>query len=494
MHTRRQVLAGLAGSAGLAAFPRVLKSSRNTKPNIVLFLVDDLGWGDLGCYGDTFHQTPNINRLAVEGMKFTSGYAAAPVCSPSRAAIQTGKSPARLHLTQWIPDQASDLDDANQKLIEPPTPQHLDLSVPTIAELLKRVGYHTAAIGKWHLGGNGYLPEKFGFDVNVAGDHHGEPALPNHYFGPFHYHNLTGYTKSDYLTEVLTNKMDQFLEQAVHHQPFFLYMAEYSVHIPLQARQPLIEKYHRQNGNRDEPDPVYAAMVESVDTALGNLRATLARLGVADNTVIYLTSDNGGNHGGIALRGVGFDDPDPHRVADNGFLRAGKGFLYEGGVREPFIVYWPGVTKPGSVCDVPVAGTDIMPTIMSMIDEGPAPEPCDGIDISGLFHGKTSLERDALYWHYPNYSPQGGTPSGAIRQGDWKLLEFFEGGNVELYNLASDPGEQHNCASRYSDRAMTMQRRLQAWRRSVNAAMPTPNPRFNSTRAGLSADLPDVDD
>lgn len=406
MHNRRQFLGGMAGMAGAAAIPDLLAAATTSgkKPNIVLFLVDDLGWGDFSCYGDTFHETPHIDRLAAEGLKFTNAYAAAPVCSPSRAGLLTGKAPGRLHLTQWIPGTIY----PHKKLNEPSQTQHLDHSIPTIAEKLKAAGYQTAAVGKWHLGGEGYLPENFGFDVNIAGDIHGSPPAPNHYFGPFAFHNLTGYTKDDYLTEILTKKVDEYLEVAAPKGPFFLYFAEYAVHIPLEEREALVEKYRKKNGGKDEPDPVYAAMVESVDTALGNLRATLKRLGVADNTIILLTSDNGG---------VGFQGRKLHRIADNGSLRSGKGFLYEGGIREPLIVAWPGVTTPGTVSDIPVTGLDMMPTILSIVDAGAAPEPCDGVDISGIFRGKTSLQRDTLYWHYPHYSDQGDSEWSNPRRG-----------------------------------------------------------------------------
>lgn len=471
MQNRRQFIEGLAAVAGVSMLPGVARAAAvSKKPNVVFFLVDDLGWGDFACYGDTFHETPNVDRLCSEGLKFTNGYAGAPVCSPSRAAILTGKSPARLHLTQWIPGSFY----PNKKLLEPLTPKHLDPSVPTVAERLKQAGYQTAAIGKWHLGGDGYLPENFGFDTNIAGDFHGSPGPPNHYFGPFRYHNLNGYTQNDYLTEVLTTKFEQVITRAAKQGPFFLYMAEYAVHIPLQARQALIEKYRRKNGGKNEPDPVYAAMVETVDTALGALRTTLDRCGVADNTIIILTSDNGG---------VGFQGRNLHRIADNGPLRAGKGFLYEGGIREPLIVYWPGITRPGSICDVPVIGTDFTPTLLSIVQAGASPAPCDGLDIGGLFRGSNSLERDALYWHYPHYSDQGGTPSGAIREGDWKLIEFFEDGHLELYNLALDPGEQYNFASSFADKAVDLRDKLHLWRTTMDAQMPRPNPGYNPAEA-----------
>ncbi len=437
------------------------------RPNIVFFLIDDLGYGDLGCYGNTFCETPNIDRLAREGMRFTNAYASAPVCSPSRASILTGQWPARLHLTQWIPGVVY----PHKKLRDAASLLHLQTGVPTLAEELRRSGYQTASIGKWHLGGDGYLPEDFGFDVNVAGDLHGRPPS---YFGPFHFHNLSGYTKDDYLTDVLTEKMDAYVRQAAAKGPFFLYMAEYSVHIPLEAKIAMIEKYRRKNGGKDEPDPVYAAMIESTDLALGSLRATLQRAGVAANTVIILTSDNGG---------VGFQGRNLHRIANNGGLRAGKGFLYEGGIREPLIVRWPGVTRPGSLCDVPAIGADFLPTLAHLARAGAAPQPCDGIDIGGLFKGENAPTRDTLYWHYPHYSDQGGTPSGAIREGDWKLIEFFEDSHVELYNLALDPGEQYDFASSFAPKAEDLRRKLESWRATVNAAMPTANPDYDKALA-----------
>ncbi len=479
MTSRRRFIGGLAGLAGTTLAPDFVHAAegRSAKPNIIFFLVDDLGWGDLGCYGDTFHETPHINRLCSEGMKFTNAYAGAPVCSPSRAAILTGQWPARLHLTQWIPGTIY----PHKTLLEPPTPLHLGRSVPTIAEQLKRRGYQTAAIGKWHLGGQGYYPENFGFDINFGGSAAGNPQPPNHYFGPFTLPNLGGYTRKDYLTEVLTDKMDQFLEEASRRGPFFLYMAEYAVHLPLEARQRLVEKYRRKNSGSNEPDPVYAAMVESVDTALGNLRASLERLGIANNTIIILTSDNGG---------VGFQGRNLHRIADNGPLRAGKGYLYEGGIREPFIVHWQGVTKPGTVCHVPISGTDMLPTILAMVDGESAASPCDGLDISSLFRGGTSLERTALYWHYPHYSDQGGKPSGAIREGDWKLLEFFEDGHLELYNLALDPGEQYDFSSSFADKAFELQSKLHSWRAGLHADMPRPNPESNPALAKVRTGPP----
>jgi len=443
------------------------KGSPRSRPNVVFFLIDDLGYGDLGCYGNTFCETPNIDRLARDSMRFTNAYASAPVCSPSRASILTGQSPARLHLTQWIPGVVY----PHKKLREAASAQHLASGVMTIAEQLRRAGYQTASIGKWHLGGDGFLPENFGFDVNIAGDVQGKPPS---YFGPFQFHNLEGYTKNDYLTDVLTEKMDAYVQQAAAKGPFFLYMSEYSVHLPLEAKVAMVEKYRRKNGGKGEPDPVYAAMIESTDLALGSLRATLERAGVADNTIIILTSDNGG---------VGFQGRDLHRIANNGGLRAGKGFLYEGGIREPLIAHWPGVTRPGSSCDVPVIGEDFLPTLAQLAGAGAATQPCDGIDIGGLFRGERAPARDALYWHYPHYSDQGGTPTGAIREGDWKLMEFFEDSHVELYNLALDPGEQYDFSSSFAPRAEELRRKLHDWRTQMSADLPTPNSDYDPALA-----------
>lgn len=501
-------MASFAGASTLMDLPKLLQAAQATGaqkrklPNIVMFLIDDLGWGDLGCYGNTFHETANIDKLAHDGIKFNRAYAGAPVCSPSRASIITGQFPARLHLTQWIPGNTY----PNKKLLEAPSLMHLPAGIPTIASELKALGYRTGSIGKWHLceeagkppvvkteeaAGEVYqqghkvtsstaihasagdqtmfLPENFGFDFNVAGDWHGNPGPPNHYFGPFHYHNLEGYTKQDLLTDVLTTKMDEFLTKSFK-EPFFLYMAEYAVHMPLQEREALIEKYWKKNGGKDEPDPIYAAMVESVDVALGNLRNKLEELGLANDTIILLTSDNGG---------VGFQGKRLHFVANNGGLRAGKGFLYEGGIREPLIVYWPGVTTAGTTTDVPVMFTDFLPTMLSMVNGSAAKLPCDGLDLSPLLRTGSSLGRQALYWHYPHYSDQGGTPTGAILEGDWKLIEFFEDGHLELYNLKVDPGEQYDLASTFDDRAAAMHASLVAWRKSVGALMPTPNPDRN---------------
>lgn len=442
----------------------------DTRPNIVFMLIDDLGWGDFACYGDSFHETPHVDALARDGVKFTAAYAAAPVCSPSRGAIMTGQVPARTHLTEWIPGGKF----PDKKLLPADFLLHLPKGIPTIASELKALGYQTGLVGKWHLGGEGFLPEDFGFDYNYGGDNHGHPTDKNHYFGPFEMRNLGGYTEKDFLTDVLTAKADEFLEHAAPRGPFFLYFAEYAVHEPLQEKAENIRKYSAKNGGKSEPDPTYAAMVESVDQALGKLRKKLAELRVAENTIIILTSDNGGLAFDESTYGKGV----VRRVADNGPFRAGKGFLYEGGIREPFIVYWPGVTKPNSENATPVFGPDMMPTLLSIAGSRKTPAVCDGVDISPLFRGGGTLQREQMCWHYPHYANQGSTPTGAIRQGDWKLIEFFEDGHLEMYNLAEDPGEQFDFSSVYPERAAKMHAALKAWRKEVNAAMPKPNPKY----------------
>ena len=461
--TRRAFLAGLGGGAAASAAPDA------KRPNIVFLLLDDLGWRDLGCYGNTFHETPHIDRLARESVKFTNAYAACPVCSPTRASILTGKYPARLHLTDWIPGRRQW---PAARLVTPNFEQQLPLPETTIAEALKPLGYRTASIGKWHLGGEGFHPENQGFDLNVAGDHRGSPRS---YFGPFDMPNLKGTTKEDYLTETLTGAAEKFIEESAGRSPFFLYLPEFTVHIPLGARQAVVEKYKQRLGGRDFPNPVYAAMVESFDQAVGHLRSKLEQLGVASNTIIILTSDNGG------LR---FEGGAKAPVTDNSPLRAGKGHLYEGGIREPLLVYWPGVTKAGAVCDFPVSTIDFLPTILEMAgDRTPRPGEVDGVSLVSVLRGRSAPSRAELYWHYPHYSNQGGVPAGAIRDRDWKLIEFYEDGSLELYNLRDDLGEKRNLAAREPKRAAAMQEKLKRWRSKVDATMPSPNPNYDPAAA-----------
>jgi len=458
--TRREFLAAVAGTAAAAAAPV-------PRPNVVFLLLDDLGWKDFGCYGNTFHETPNLDRLAREGVRFTNAYAACPVCSPTRAALMTGNYPARLHLTDWIPGRKQW---PAAKLLTPQFEQQLPLPETTIAEALKPLGYRTASVGKWHLGGQGFWPDNQGFDLNVGGNHRGSPPS---YFGPFDMPNLKGGAKDDYLTEKLTEAAEKFIEEsAAKETPFFLYLPEYTVHIPLQAREAAVEKYRKKNGGKDFPNPVYAAMVESFDQAVRQIRAQLDQLNLTGNTILFVTSDNGG------LR---YEGRSKNPVTDNSPLRAGKGHLFEGGIREPLLVYWPGVTKAGATLDTPVSSIDYLPTILEMAG-GKAPK-VDGVSIAGLLRGKGAPKREALFWHYPHYSNQGGAPGGAVRKGDWKLIEFYEDGRLELFNLKHDSGERRNLVRKEPKKAAELHALLKLWRTDVKASMPKPNPAYDPANA-----------
>lgn len=434
------------------------------RPNIIFLLLDDLGWRDFGCYGNRINQTPNTDQLAAESVRFTDAYAACPVCSPTRASILTGKYPARLHLTDWIPGRRPW---PHARLLTPAFEQQLPLREVTIAEALKPIGYRTASIGKWHLGGEGFHPEQQGFDLNIAGDHRGSVAS---YFGPFNLPGLKGGSPDEYLTERLTAAAERFIRDcAASRQPFFLYLPEYTVHLPLNAREAAIARYRA----RGAPEPAYSAMVESFDVALGRIRTTLVELGISGNTILFVTSDNGG---------VRFQGSRPKPVTDNSPLRSGKGHLFEGGIREPLIIHWPGITRPGRVVRTPVSSIDFFPTILDMAG-APKPREVDGVSLTGLLRGQDKLHRDALFWHYPHYSDQGGVPSAAIRRGDWKLIEFYEDRRLELFHLKRDIGERVNLAERHPRIAADLKRRLDDWRRSVDAAMPQLNPDYDPSRA-----------
>jgi len=440
-------------------------------PNIVLILADDLGWADLGCYGNTYHQTPNLDRLAAEGMRFTNAYAASSVCSPTRSSIHSGKYPARNDLTLWLNGRSP----ARAKLLDAPHAKQLALEEVTIAEALKPAGYATGSIGKWHLGGEPYYPEHQGFDVNVAGTHNGSPAggyfLPNQM-------NLPGAKKGDYLTDRLTDEALEFIES--HRAgPFFLYQAFHSVHTPIQGKKELVELYGRrmQPGQKNS-NPTYAAMIHSLDENVGRIINKLDELELADRTAVFFFSDNGGYH----------------RVTSNAPLRAGKGYSYEGGHREPLLVRLPGRIKAGSVCHQPVVSVDFYPTILELAGVRGDPKhnaETDGLSLVPLLEGTGTPQREAIYWHYPHYSPQGGTPSGAIRAGDYKLIEFFEDGHLELYNLEEDLGEQQDLAERMPEKARELHEMLVAWRGRVDAKMPQPNP--NADRRATRAPLPAFD-
>jgi len=438
------------------------------RPNFVFILIDDLGWADVGCFGSKLYETPNIDRLAEQGMRFTDGYAACAVCSPTRASIMTGKYPARLHITDWI---AGEGDAPSHRLKVPDWQKFLPLSETTVAKALKSAGYTTASIGKWHLGGPEYYPEHHGFDRNIAGTHFGHPTS---YFWPYEGKSHTvaglkpGGKEGEYLTDRLTTEAEKFIEESKD-KPFFLYFPHYGVHTPLMARPDKLAKYKAKTPTGEQKNATYAAMVESVDDSVGRILKKLDELKLADNTVIVFMSDNGGLW---------------PQATSNLPLRAGKGFPYEGGFREPLIIKWPGSMKPGSTCGVPVSSIDFYPTLLEIAGVA-QPNKVDGVSLVPLLKQTGAIERDALYWHYPHYWRGNGVrPFGVVRAGDWKLIEFYEDMSIELYNLKDDLGESRDLAKDNPAKAAELRDKLHAWRESVGAQMPTPNPNYDPSKPG----------
>jgi arylsulfatase A len=417
------------------------------KPNIVLILADDLGINDLGCYGRIEHRTPNLDRLASQGMRFTCAYCAQPICSASRAAIMTGKCPARLNLTNFLPGRP---DAPSQRLLQPRIEGQLPLEERTIAELLKQAGYATGLFGKWHLGGRGFGPKEQGFDVAFEPPATNPPTLETGGKGEF----------------AITTAADKFIEMN-RRGPFFCYVPHNNPHIPLSAAPELIEKY------RNAFNPQYAAMVDTLDTSVGRLMAKIESLNLSNRTIFIFTSDNGGLH---VLESPG--TPATHNTP----FRAGKGYLYEGGLREPLIVRWPKVVANGSNSATPMVLTDLFPTLLEAAGVDIAKElgPVDGTSILKLLQGAPMPAR-TFYWHFPNYTNQGSRPAGAIRDGDWKLIEQIEDNSIELFNLVDDPGEATNVAASEPKRCAELRNKLQAWRERVGARMPLPNPNFDAT-------------
>ncbi len=431
--------------------------------NVVLILVDDYGWTDLGCFGSELYETPNIDKLAREGMKFTQSYSACTVCSPTRAAIMTGKYPARLHVTDWIPG----LPPENPKLLVPDWTKYLPLQEVTIARALKNAGYATASIGKWHLGGPEYWPDKHGFDLNLAGT---EASNPKSYFAPYHIATLPEGPDGEYLTDRLGVEALRYIEKNKDN-PFFLYLPHFAVHLPVQGKKEIAAKYRKKiHDGMSQTNAMYAAMIESMDETVGSIRQKLDDLKISDHTLIIFASDNGGRV----------------PTTSNKPLRVGKGSCYEGGTRVPLIIYWPGVIKPGSVCETPVISMDFYPTILDVAGiKDPAHHAMDGLSLVPLLRQKGKFQRDALFWHYPHYQHYqlgGTTPYSAIRAGDFKLIEFLDDQRVELYNLKDDIGEQHNLAKEMPAKADELRARLHDWRKEVGAQMPARNPNYDPAR------------
>lgn len=452
-------------------------------PNLVLIVADDLGWADLGCYGSKFHRTPRLDQLAVAGRRFTQAYAACPVCSPTRAALMTGKYPARLHLTDWLPGRG---DRPSQKLKQPTIQQQLPLEEVTLAEVLKANGYTTALIGKWHLGGEGFEPTRQGFDLNIAGDSTGT-ALS--YWAPFQRQGRTmpgleNAPAGEYLTDRLTTEAERFIEDAAaRSRPFFLYLPHYAVHTPMTAKPEMVARYPRWDGipHGRQENPIYAAMLESLDESVGRVLAKLDQLGLTQQTIVIFTSDNGG-----LATAEGPNTP----ATNNAPLREGKGWLYEGGLRVPLLVRWPGRIAPG-VEETPVWSGDLFATITALSKVNDI-EPRDGRSLARLLTTREPLAPRALFWHYPHYSNQGGHPGGAIRDGDWKLIEHDETGRRELFNLRHDMKETTNLAEQEPKKVEALAAKLEAWRQAVEAQRPTPNPDYspNAQAKGGSITLP----
>ena len=433
-------------------------------PNIVLILIDDMGWPDLGCYGHAFHETPNIDKLASEGARFTDAYAACPVCSPTRASIIAGQYPARVGITDFITGHWRPYERLRVPINET---QYLPLEVETIAEALKAAGYTTGMFGKWHLGGREHFPDKQGFDevlVQAGGGHFGTRTYPE-----------TERDKEAYLADTLTEHATDFMKRHKD-APFFVFLSHYAVHIPLQAKQELIAKYEaKPKPEHGINNPIYAAMVEHVDQSVGAIMMALDELGEADDTLIVFYSDNGG------LR-ERFDKSTGVIVSTNAPLRDEKGTLYEGGIRVPFIVRWPGKVSPGAELNEPVSSVDLYPTLVAAAGATP-PEghTLDGTNLVPLLTGDGKPQREAIYWHYPHYHHS--DPAGAIRAGQWKLIERFEDGALELYDLSKDIAESDNLSEDHPEIAADLQQKLAAWRTSVDAELPTPNPDHDPERA-----------
>ncbi len=453
--------------------------------NFVVLLVDDWGWTDAGCYGSDFYETPHIDRLAADGVQFTNAYAACTVCSPTRAALLTGMYPGRTRVTDWIPGHFG-REKEKYPLMPPDWTQRLEHRYTTLAEALQASGYRTAHVGKWHLTPSSddpavvapFYPDRHGFEVNIAGNQFGAPAS---YFWPFERPNAAGLSKrtanfppggktGDYLTDTLTDHTLRLIEE-YREEPFCLYFPYYNVHTPLQGKPELVAKYEakRTPGLRHS-NATYAAMVQSVDESVGRIRARLEELKLADRTVILLTSDNGG----LDLRDNG--------PTKNAPLRSGKGSAYEGGVRVPLLILWPGVTPAGAICDTPAITVDYYPTILELAGVAGDPEHNRHVDgkslVPVLRDPGADLGRTDLFWHYPHYHPGGAEPYSAIRSGDWRLVEFQFENRVELYNLGEDLGERRDLSASNPEKVQELRTRLNAWRQTVGAQAALPNPDY----------------
>jgi len=471
--TRRSFLKSAGIAAGLAfsglscrnfagSFSTTQGRGRREKPNFLFILVDDMGWSQLGCYGSDFYRTPNIDALAAEGMRFTDAYAAAPVCSPTRASIMTGKYPARLHLTDFIAGNSFPY----AKYTQPRWQKFLPLREVTIGEALGQQGYVTASLGKWHLSqakrppeSLPYNPDRQGFDrtlITYKPDSRDNPEEDPHNVGQ------------------ITDRALEFIEDHTE-EPFFLLVSHNSIHSPLLGRRELVGRYRKKPGVDDEANnPVLAAMIEDLDSSVGRLLDKLDESGLAEDTVVIFFSDNGG------LK----------RAASQYPLRSGKANLYEGGIRVPLIVRWPGKVRRSGICAEPVISTDFFPTILDIAGLRMAENPeLDGVSLVDLLTERGKPRREALYWHYPHYHTSSIGPCGAVRRGRYKLIEWYDltrspsGKRYELYDLADDIGESKDISAAQPGRAERLADLLARWRENVSAQMLEPNPNYDQAKA-----------
>ncbi len=458
----------VAGVAAAGAFD-LLAAPSSSRLNFLVFLVDDLGYMDIGANNpDCFYDTPNIDALARSGMRFTEGYVVNPVCSPSRYSFMTGKYPSRVDATNFFVGRRSG------KFNPAPLNDRMSTEETTIADALKQEGYSTFFAGKWHLGPEDkYWPENQGFDINIGGWRPGGPYTGNKYFSPYDNPRMENGPEGEHLPQRLADETANFIQDNIDN-PFFAYLSFYSVHTPLMGRNDLVQKYKAKaatiegeefgavegDGHRVrilQKHPVYAAMVEALDIAVGTVLDKLKKLDMEKNTVVIFTSDNGGLSTTEGL------------PTSNLPLKAGKGWVSEGGIRVPWLIRAPGYTQAGSTSSELICSNDLYPTVLSLADaEAGRNNPIDGVDLADALKGG-KLDRDTLYWHYPHYSNQGGPPAGAIRVGDFKLVEKYEDGSVELYNLKVDIGEKHDMAKQMPEMVRTMREKLHVWYQDVDA-------------------------
>ncbi|SHF66570.1 Arylsulfatase A [Mariniphaga anaerophila] len=447
---------------------------KDTPPNFVVILVDDLGWADVKCnFPESFYDTPNIDKLATHGVRFTNAYSASPVCSPTRAAIMTGKHPNRVEITDWIPGQ----DPKNKKLLGPQDRTELALEEITLAEKMKEAGYITFFAGKWHLGDEGFLPENQGFDINIGGHHKGSP--PGGYYSPYNNPKLTDGPEGEYLTDRLTDESIRFLKQNKEN-PFLLFLSFYTVHTPIEASKKFIQNYqkkretlgldsipHKKEGEGWtkllQEDAAYASMVAAMDENVGRLLNALSEQNLDENTWVIFTSDNGGLS--TLFR--------KNAPTANGPLRAGKGWCYEGGIRVPLIIDGPKISSRGSVSEQPVISMDFFTTILSIA--GIQHQQNDGVNLLPVLTGDSNPDRDAIFWHFPHYHGSAWTPGSAIRKGDWKLVLFYEDQRTELFNLAEDPGETNDISKANPEKAKELKTILDKKLKESGAKFPVVN-------------------